>query len=99
MGRGVHRVDAGRLVAVDVWGTHVPAVAGLMYRHVDAVGATNYDGWYEDTFAPGAVVSAAISSWLARLEAVFPSKVLVVSEFGAGANALTPPGAPGVLAF
>jgi hypothetical protein len=99
MAQELHRLDPGRLVAVDVWGTHLPAFAGLMYRHVDAVGATNYDGWYQDTFAPGAVVSAAIRDWLARLEAVFPSKVLVVSEFGAEANALNPPAAPGGLAF
>jgi beta-galactosidase/beta-glucuronidase len=99
MAQALHRLDPGRLVAVDVWGTHLPAVAGLMYRHVDAVGATNYDGWYQDTFAPGPVVSAAIRGWLAQLEAVFPSKVLVVSEFGAEANALNAPAAPGGQAF
>jgi hypothetical protein len=70
-----------------------------MYRYVDAVGATNYDGWYQDTSAPGAAVSEAIRSWLARLEAVFPSKVLVVSEFGAEANAHNAPTAPGGLEF
>ena len=30
-----------------------------MYRHIDAVGATNYEGWYEDTLAPPATVQAA----------------------------------------
>jgi hypothetical protein len=99
MAQELHRLDPGRLVAVDVWGKHLPAVAGLMYRNVDAVGATNYDGWYQDTFAPGAAVSEAIRRWLARLEAVFPSKVLIVSEFGAEANARNAPTAPGGLGF
>jgi beta-galactosidase/beta-glucuronidase len=97
--QALHRLDPGRLVAVDVWGTHLPAVAGLMYRHVDAVGATNYDGWYEDTYASGPQLAAQIRGWLDRLEAVFPGKVLVVTEFGAEANGLNAPDAPGGLAF
>jgi hypothetical protein len=44
-------------------------------------------------------VSDAIRRWLARLEAVFPSKVLIVSEFGAEANARNAPRVPGGLAF
>ncbi|MGZ8634682.1 MAG: glycoside hydrolase family 2 TIM barrel-domain containing protein, partial [Solirubrobacteraceae bacterium] len=95
----VHRLDPGRPTAVDVWGTHMPDRAGFMYRHVDAVGATNYEGWYEDTLAPAATVQAGIDAWLARLRATFPGKVLVVSEFGAEANQLNAPGAPGSESF
>ena len=51
-----HRLDPGRPTAVDVWGTHMPDKAGFMYRHVDAVGATNYEGWYDDTLAAPATV-------------------------------------------
>jgi beta-galactosidase/beta-glucuronidase len=91
----VHRLDPGRPAAVDVWGTHMPAVAGPMYRHVDAIGATNYEGWYADTFAPPATVQAGIDAWLAQLRRTFPGKVLLVSEFGAEANRLNAPGAPG----
>jgi glycosyl hydrolase family 2 len=94
-----HRLDPGRPVAIDVWGTHLPAAAGFMYRHVDAIGATNYEGWYEHTLAPPAVVEAGIQAWLTRLNAVFPDKVLVVSEFGAEANDLNPPGLPGSAGF
>ncbi len=95
----VHRLDPGRPTAVDVWGTHMPDRAGFMYRHIDAVGATNYEGWYEDTLAPAATVQAGIDAWLARLRATFPGKVLVVSEFGAEANRLNAPGAPGSESF
>ena len=63
-----HRLDPGRPTAVDVWGTHMPDQAGFMYRHVDAVGATNYEGWYDDTLAPPATVQAAIDA-LARAPA------------------------------
>ena len=95
----VHRLDPGRPTAVDVWGTHMPDRAGFMYRHIDAVGATNYEGWYDDTLAPPATVQAAIDSWLVRLRATFPGKVLIVSEFGAEANALNAPGTPGSESF
>jgi Glycosyl hydrolases family 2, TIM barrel domain/Glycosyl hydrolases family 2, sugar binding domain len=95
----VQRLDPGRPTAVDVWGTHMPDRAGFMYRHVDAVGATNYEGWYEDTLAPAATVQAGIDAWLARLRATFPGKVLIVSEFGAEANRLNAPGAPGSESF
>jgi hypothetical protein len=95
----VHRLDPGRPAAIDVWGTHLPALAGPMYSHVDAIGATNYEGWYQDTLAPPAAVQAGIDAWLARLRQTFPGKVLVVSEFGAEANALNAPGTPGSESF
>jgi hypothetical protein len=94
-----HRLDPGRPVAVDVWGTHMPVVAGATYRHVDAVGATNYEGWYEDTHATPADLRVAIAWWLQTLRQTFPGKMLVVSEFGAEANRLNAPGAPGSLSF
>jgi hypothetical protein len=97
--RLVHRLDPGRPTAVDVWGTHMPDRAGLMYRHIDAVGATNYEGWYDDTLAPPATVQAGIDAWLVRLRAIFAGKVLIVSEFGAEANRLNAPGTPGSESF
>jgi beta-galactosidase/beta-glucuronidase len=98
-GRLAHALDPGRPVALDVWGTHMPAIAGPMYRHVDAIGATNYEGWYADTFARPATIAAYDAAWLARLRRAFPGRVLVVSEFGAEANTLNAPGAPGSLQF
>jgi beta-galactosidase/beta-glucuronidase len=95
----VHRLDPGRPAAIDVWGTHMPAVAGPMYRHIDAVGATNYEGWYDDTLASPDVIRAKIGAWLAELRATFPGKVLIVSEFGAEANKLNALGTPGSESF
>jgi beta-galactosidase/beta-glucuronidase len=95
----VHRLDPGRPVAVDVWGTHMPAAAGFMYRNVDAIGGTNYEGWYDDLHASPAVVDAKIIDWLRHLVAAFPGKVLAVTEFGAEANTLNPTDSPGGLDF
>ena len=96
----VHRLDPGRPTAVDVWGTHMPDRAGFMYRHIDAVGATNYEGWYDDTLArAGHRRRRPSTPGSARLRATFPGKVLIVSEFGAEANRLNAPGAPGSESF
>jgi hypothetical protein len=95
----VHRLDPGRPVAVDVWGTHMPRRAGFMYRNVDAIGGTNYEGWYQDLHASPATVDARIADWLGRLRAAFPGKVLAVTEFGAEANTRNPTSGPGGLDF
>jgi Glycosyl hydrolases family 2, TIM barrel domain/Glycosyl hydrolases family 2, sugar binding domain len=95
----VHRLDPGRPVALDVWGTHMPARAGFMYRNVDAIGGTNYEGWYDDLHADPRTVDAGIVRWLGELRAAFPGKVLAVTEFGAEANTLNPTAGPGGLRF
>src|SRR5215210_4213876 len=97
--RLVHRLDRGRPVALDVWGTHMPALAGPMYRRIDAIGATNYAGWYDNLHGLPATVDTGIGDWLTRLRAAFPGKVLAVTEFGAEANTLNAPDAPGGLTF
>jgi hypothetical protein len=94
-----HRLDPGRPVALDVWGTHMPTRAGFMYRHIDAIGGTNYEGWYDDLHASPATIDAGIVAWLGRLRAAFPGKVLAVTEFGAEANTLNPRSAPGGVDF
>jgi hypothetical protein len=95
----VHRLDPGRPVALDVWGTHMPSTAGFMYRNIDAIGGTNYEGWYQHLHARAATVDASIRDWLARLRAAFPGRVLAVTEFGAESNALNPTAGPGGLRF
>jgi beta-galactosidase/beta-glucuronidase len=95
----VHRLDPGRPVAVDVWGTHMPARAGFMYRNVDAIGGTNYEGWYDDLRATPSTIDRRIGEWLGRFRAAFPGKVLAVTEFGAEANTLNAADAPGGLRF
>jgi hypothetical protein len=97
--RELHRRDPGRLVALDLWGAHPPKRAGAVWRGADAVGVTNYTGWYSETRAPAAAVEREVRRDLAELRRVFPRKVLVVSEFGAEGNGRNARGRPGGLAF
>jgi hypothetical protein len=98
--RLAHRLDPGRPVAVDVWGKYLPSRAGRLYRRVDVIGGTNYEGWYAHLHSSPGTVGAAISDWLVRFERAFGRRrVLVVSEFGAEGDGRNPGGAPGGLGF
>jgi hypothetical protein len=95
----IHANDPGRLVALDIWGPHPPKVAGPIYSQVDAIGETNYLGWYESPLASQAELGVLIRQRLDSLHATFAHKVLIVSEFGAEANYLNPDPVPGSYAF
>jgi len=95
----LRRRDPGRLVAVDIWGSHPPRFAGPLYEHVDAVGWTNYLGWYEAPFASPAATARSIRRELAQLRRALPGKVIAVTEFGAEGSTANPRGAPGGLDF
>jgi beta-galactosidase/beta-glucuronidase len=97
----IHTTDPGRLVALDIWGTHPPKVAGPIYANVDAIGETDYLGWYEGPLDDHPdQLAAAMRARLGYLQSVFPSKVLIVTEFGAEANGLNGDGTePGGYAY
>jgi len=97
--REIHARDPGRLVALDVWGAHPPHRAGRVFGPADAVGVTDYTGWYDDTYAPRGTLEHVLRAKLNRLRRVFAGKVLVISEFGAEGNERNPRGAPGGLGF
>ena len=97
--RELHRRDPGRMVALDLWGAHPPKRAGAVWRGIDAVGVTNYTGWYSRTRAGARTVERSIRRELAALRRVLPGKVVVVSEFGAEGNGRNAPGTPGGLGF
>jgi hypothetical protein len=100
MAKELHRRDPGRLVGLDVWGAHPPKKAGgLMYRHIDAIGDTNYIGWYEDNGDSPSALKRAMRSHIALFKRVFPGKVLIVTEFGAESNGRNPTHAPGGFDF
>jgi len=100
MARELKRRDPGRLVALDVWGAHPPRKpGGAMYRNIDAIGDTNYIGWYEKTLEPKAKVNRAIRDHVRLMKRVFPGKILVVTEFGAEANGDNQTSKPGGFAF
>jgi len=99
MARELHARDPGRLVALDVWGAHPPKAMGPMYRHVDAIAATNYVGWYESPFAKRPEVAYLVRRRVRKFERAFAGKVLIVSEFGAEANGLNARLEPGGYGF
>jgi Glycosyl hydrolases family 2, TIM barrel domain/Glycosyl hydrolases family 2, sugar binding domain/Glycosyl hydrolases family 2 len=98
MARELHRRDPGRLVAVDLWGSHPPSGVGgvgLIYRDVDAVALTNYIGWYEGADESKARIAARLHDTVVGFTRTFEDKVLLVSEFGAEANPANPVDRPG----
>jgi beta-galactosidase/beta-glucuronidase len=99
MAQELHKRDPGRMVALDLWGQHAPDVPGPMYHNIDAIGATNYLGWYEDTFATPTQLAALIKQRVQLYEKVFAGKVLIISEFGAEGNSHNPTGVPGGFGF
>jgi len=95
MAQELARLDPSRPVALDVWGAHPPKHTSQIYDHIDMIGWTNYIGWYESTHASADSLRSQIRARLAKLRAVFPDKVIAVTEFGAeanGRNATTDPG-------
>lgn len=95
MARELHRRDPGRLVAVDVWGSHPPKVPGRIYKNVDAVSLTNYIGWYEGADETHEQIASRLHSTVLGFTRLFSRKVTLVSEFGAEASAANPADQPG----
>ena len=91
--------DPSHLVALDVWGAHPPKAPGPMYEDVDAIGWTNYLGWYEQPYATPEQLEQLIRTKLTEFQQVFPDKVLAVTEFGAEGSSRNPSDQPGGYAF
>lgn len=99
MAEELQRIDPSRPVALDIWGAHPPRKTSRIYRNIDMIGWTNYIGWYEATHAPASELRKLIRTRLAKLRAVFPDKVIAVTEFGAEANGRNATAKPGGYAF
>jgi hypothetical protein len=94
--RLLHRIDPGRPVALDVWGSALPRNdRGPMYRNVDAIGVTLYEGWYQRPGEPARRLARNLRRRLAQVRGIFGRRVLVASEFGAEASGLNPARGPG----
>ncbi|MEX2194653.1 MAG: glycoside hydrolase family 2 TIM barrel-domain containing protein [Thermoleophilaceae bacterium] len=88
--RTLHRRDPGRFTALDIWSKRYPARPGRMYRSIDAVGATNYIGWYEATHADEQRTADILRGRLEDMRRLFPGKMLMATEFGADGNSRNP---------
>ncbi|HEX4344519.1 MAG TPA: glycoside hydrolase family 2 TIM barrel-domain containing protein [Solirubrobacteraceae bacterium] len=94
----LHASDPTRPVAADLWGSQLPRSDGLLFSHLDAIGVTDYIGWYEGP-ASAAGQQALAAQRVAKLRGLFPGKPLVVTELGAAGSARTPGDAFGSLDY
>jgi hypothetical protein len=96
--RRLHAFDPGRPVAADLWGSRIPSSDGPLFAELDAIGVTDYIGWYEGP-ATARAQNALASERIAQLRAVFPDKPLVITELGAAGSPRTPGTAFGGLRY
>lgn len=84
--RTLHDRDPTRPVAADLWGSRLPDQSGGMFAELDAIGVTDYIGWYEGLDLDAGGQEAMASERLARLRALFADKPIVVTEIGAAGS-------------
>ncbi len=97
--RRLHALDPTRPVAADLWGRLLPRSGGGMFSGLDAIGVTDYIGWYEGLDLDPAGQEAKARERLAHLRSLFPRKPVVVTELGAAGSARVAGGAFGGLRF
>ncbi|HTN22920.1 MAG TPA: glycoside hydrolase family 2 TIM barrel-domain containing protein [Solirubrobacteraceae bacterium] len=93
--RRVHELDPTRPVAADLWGSRLTHSGGPPFSDLDAIGMTDYVGWYDDLDLSPDEQAAVTDERITRLHGLFPDKPVVVTEFGAAGSDLTPAGAFG----
>jgi beta-glucuronidase len=96
--RRLHAFDPGRPVAADLWGRELTSSGGPLFAELDAIGITDYIGWYEGP-ASASAQAALASHRIALLRRLFPGKPLVVVELGAAGSRRTRGGAIGGLQY
>jgi hypothetical protein len=93
--RRLHALDPTRPVAVDLWGSHLTHVGGSPFTRLDAIGMTDYVGWYDDADRDAAGQAAVTEARLTRLRGLFAGKPLVITELGAAGSDRSAPTAFG----
>ncbi len=78
----LRELDPTRPVAADLWGRVLPNRSGV-FAAVDAIGMTDYVGWYEGLDLDAAAQAAKTRERLAKLRGLFPGKPIVMTELGA----------------
>jgi hypothetical protein len=78
----LHELDRTRPVAADLWGRRLPDRGGGMFDALDAIGVTDYIGWYEKLDLDPGEQAAQARERLQRLRSLFPGKPLLVTEVG-----------------
>jgi hypothetical protein len=87
--QALRALDPTRPVAADLWGRVLPRSGGA-FGTLDAIGVTDYIGWYEGLELGPAAQAAKARERLAKLRTLFPGKPIVVTELGAAGTARVP---------
>jgi hypothetical protein len=95
--RRLHVVDPTRPVAADLWGSRLTRSAGPPFAGLDAIGMTDYVGWYEGLDLGPEGQAAVTGARVAHLRRLFPGKPIVVTELGAAGSDRSAPNAFGGL--
>ncbi|MEA2193947.1 MAG: beta-galactosidase, partial [Solirubrobacteraceae bacterium] len=94
----LRELDPTRPVAADLWGRMLPNRAGV-FGDLDAIGLTDYVGWYEALDESPTAQAAKTRERIARLRGLFAKKPIVMTELGAAGSARTAGAAFGSLDF
>lgn len=93
-----HRLDPTRLVGMAVAAYPSAGCQAAYYAPLDVIGLNDYFGWYKGPHGELADRNG-LSPFLDSMHACYPSKALLVTEFGAEANRDGPVTEPGTYAF
>ncbi len=92
-------IDPTRPIAADLWGSRLTHTAGPPFSGLDAIGMTDYVGWYDAAGAEPAAQEAITQARLDRLRRLFADKPIVITELGAAGSDRSPPRAFGGVEF
>jgi hypothetical protein len=84
----LRELDPTRPVAADLWGRVLPNRPGV-FAGLDAIGVTDYVGWYEGLELDAAGQAAMTRARLAKLRGLFAGKPIVITELGAAGSERT----------
>jgi hypothetical protein len=97
--RALRAMDPTRPIAADIWGRVLPNRPGPMFDELDALGLTDYIGWYEGLDLDDAGQAAKAAERVAKLRSLFAGKPIVVTELGAAGSRRIPGDAFGGLRY
>ncbi|MGE4425759.1 MAG: glycoside hydrolase family 2 protein [Solirubrobacteraceae bacterium] len=77
------------------WDTRLPDKLGPVYQYIDAIGLTNYEGWYSEPGASMSYIRRRLHAYMEAAKKAYPDRVLAVTEVGAEANGENSANKPG----
>lgn len=85
--RRLRELDGTRPVAADLWGRRLPSARPGVLAQMDALGVTDYVGWYEALDRAPEAQLALTRERIGRLRELLPGRPIVITELGAAGSA------------